>query len=58
MPFKVYRNGNTEEIEQSLLLQMMGRAGRPQYDDSGKVIILTSDEKTVRISYCFIWLFV
>lgn len=30
---------------------MIGRAGRPQYDDSGKVIILTSDEKTVRISY-------
>lgn len=37
-------------MERNLLLQMVGRAGRPQYDDSGKVIILTSDQKTVRIS--------
>lgn len=37
-------------MEPNLLLQMVGRAGRPQYDDSGKVIILTSDQKTVRIS--------
>lgn len=28
---------------------MIGRAGRPQYDDAGKVIILTSDKQMVRI---------
>ena len=27
------------------LLQMMGRAGRPQFDDSGKAVILTAECK-------------
>lgn len=48
---QIYHKGKPGEIQQNLLLQMIGRAGRPQYDDSGKVIILTRDEKTVRIPY-------
>lgn len=58
LSIQVYHKGRTGEIPENLLLQMIGRAGRPQYDDSGKVIILTRDEKTVRISYIsFIRLF-
>ena len=26
-------------------MQMMGRAGRPQFDDSGVAVVLTSNEK-------------
>ena len=33
------------ELEESEILQMIGRAGRPQFDDTGVAVILTSSDK-------------
>jgi ATP-dependent DNA helicase HFM1/MER3 len=33
------------ELEQSAILQMIGRAGRPQFDDSAVAVILTRSDK-------------
>jgi replicative superfamily II helicase len=40
-----YINGKYEEYSDLDIMQMMGRAGRPQFDDSGVAVILTSNEK-------------
>ncbi|KAG6335484.1 hypothetical protein ID866_3612 [Astraeus odoratus] len=37
---KLYQNGETREYSDLEVLQMMGRAGRPQFDDEGIAIIL------------------
>ncbi|KAH7819540.1 putative ATP-dependent DNA helicase MER3 [Monocercomonoides exilis] len=40
-----YRNGGgAEEYTEHSMTQMMGRAGRPQFDTSGRVVIMTADE--------------
>lgn len=44
-----YINGATQEIPQSMILQMMGRSGRQQYDTSGRVYIMTKQDKVVSI---------
>ena len=37
-----YAGGGTyKEIERSMLLQMCGRAGRPQFDTEGRAVIMT-----------------
>ncbi len=38
------------EVNRSSLLQMMGRAGRPQFDDRGVVVILVSDPQAAQPS--------
>lgn len=35
------------EMSEIMFLQIIGRAGRPQYDDSGQAIVLTTKEKQV-----------
>lgn len=42
-----YVNGSNQEIDDSMILQMIGRAGRQQYNTSGRVYIMTSAEKKV-----------
>lgn len=39
--------GGHEELGESALLQMIGRAGRPQFDTSGVAVIMTQDSKKV-----------
>lgn len=40
-----YKNGaGFEEYSENSITQMMGRAGRPQFDTSGVVVIMTCDE--------------
>jgi ATP-dependent DNA helicase HFM1/MER3 len=40
-----YVNGAMTELEDSTIFQMLGRAGRPQFDDSGVAVILTRSDK-------------
>jgi ATP-dependent DNA helicase HFM1/MER3 len=40
-----YVNGAMAELEDSTIFQMLGRAGRPQFDDSGVAVILTRSDK-------------
>ena len=39
------------ELEESSILQMIGRAGRPQYDDSGVGVILTRSDKRLKYEH-------
>jgi ATP-dependent DNA helicase HFM1/MER3 len=39
------------ELEESSILQMIGRAGRPQFDDSGVAVILTRSDKRVKYEH-------
>ncbi|KAL4067802.1 DEAD-domain-containing protein [Scleroderma citrinum] len=41
---KLYHNGQTKEYSDLEILQMMGRAGRPQFDNEGIAIILCEPE--------------
>ena len=36
------------ELDESEILQMIGRAGRPQFDDTGVAVILTRSDKRVK----------
>lgn len=36
------------ELEESAILQMIGRAGRPQFDDSAVAVILTRSDKRLK----------
>ncbi|CAO1399812.1 unnamed protein product [Diamesa hyperborea] len=41
---QVYRNGANEEYDDNTIHQMMSRAGCPNFDNAGRVIIMTQDE--------------
>ncbi|KAJ3029022.1 UNVERIFIED_CONTAM: Sec63 [Siphonaria sp. JEL0065] len=43
-----YRDTGYAEYSEMDLMQMMGRAGRPQFDDSGVVVIMTTMDKVQR----------
>lgn len=43
--------GGEDELPESSVLQMIGRAGRPQYNNSGIVVIMTQDQKKVRLNH-------
>jgi len=38
---RVYDNGSYRELDKSSVLQMAGRAGRPQFDTEGRCVIMT-----------------
>ena len=40
-----YRNGEMVDLNDAEILQMIGRAGRPQFDDTGVAVILTRSDK-------------
>jgi ATP-dependent DNA helicase HFM1/MER3 len=51
---KTYRGGTTsrdgfEDYSELDLIQMMGRAGRPQFDDEGVAVVMTSQRDKMRI---------
>lgn len=46
-----YQTGSAEEISQNTILQMIGRAGRPQFDVSGVAVIMTQQHKKVSRVY-------
>jgi ATP-dependent DNA helicase HFM1/MER3 len=41
-------NGETKDYSELDMMQMLGRAGRPQFDDSAVAVILTTHEKKQR----------
>lgn len=43
-----YQNDSIHELSDLEVMQMLGRAGRPQFDDSGNAIILTSSDQRDR----------
>ncbi|KAJ3332458.1 Sec63 [Blyttiomyces sp. JEL0837] len=43
-----YADGQFAEYSELDIMQMMGRAGRPQFDDSGVVVIMTVQEKKLK----------
>lgn len=42
-----YRQGSAEELSENAVWQMIGRAGRPQFDVSGVAVIMTQQQKKV-----------
>lgn len=44
-------SGTVNELSETVILQMIGRAGRPQYDDHGVAVIMTQNNKVVSFSY-------
>lgn len=48
-----YQQGNADEISQNTILQMIGRAGRPQFDTSGVAVIMTQQQKKVSEHFFF-----
>ena len=50
---EVYRKGKTEEYDDNTMLQMIGRAGRPQFDNSGTVVIMTQACNVVSLLMTF-----
>ncbi|XP_037938869.1 probable ATP-dependent DNA helicase HFM1 [Teleopsis dalmanni] len=48
-----YCRGKLEEYSESTLLQMIGRAGRPQYDNKGVAVILTHNKNVVSLLKLF-----
>lgn len=43
----MFKQGDIQEMPESMVIKMMGRAGRQQYNTSGRVYILTTEEKEV-----------
>ncbi|CAG8450946.1 5230_t:CDS:2 [Acaulospora colombiana] len=43
-----YKNGGFVEYSDSEIKQMLGRAGRPQFDDSGTAVIMTTNDMKQR----------
>ena len=55
---EVYRKGKTEQYDDNTMLQMTGRAGRPQFDTSGTAVIMTKSCNVVSklndlLFFCF-----
>lgn len=48
---KYYSNGSYQDYSSTAIHQMIGRAGRPQFDTSATALILTTNESKVRIDY-------
>lgn len=44
---QVFRNGKNEEYDENTILQMIGRAGRPQFDTKGIAVIMTQEDNVV-----------
>lgn len=40
-------SGTVHELSEAAVLQMIGRAGRPQFDDHGVAVIMTQNDKVV-----------
>lgn len=40
-------SGAVHELSEAAVLQMIGRAGRPQFDDHGVAVIMTQNDKVV-----------
>lgn len=51
---KYYNKGSYCDYTESTLLQMIGRAGRPQFDSSATAVIMTTaSDKVFILFYCF-----
>lgn len=44
---QAYQQGSVEELSENTIWQMIGRAGRPQFDASGVAVIMTQQQKKV-----------
>lgn len=45
--------GAVHELSEAVILQMIGRAGRPQFDDHGVAVIMTQSDKVVSVFKLF-----
>lgn len=45
---KQYATGRFMDLDTAQVLQMIGRAGRPQFDREGKAVIFTDTDSEVR----------
>lgn len=48
---KCYTNGSFKDYTETALLQMIGRAGRPQYDTEATALILTTTKDKVKLNF-------
>lgn len=46
-----YLGGEMQEYPEGQIIQMMGRAGRPQFDTSANAVIMTKDSTKVNILF-------
>lgn len=44
---QIFKKGKCEEYNESTVMQMIGRCGRPQFDTKGIAVIMTQDENVV-----------
>lgn len=51
-------SGTVHELSEAAILQMIGRAGRPQFDDHGVAVIMTQSNKVVSFFKLFYFLVV
>lgn len=43
----MFAQGTNQEVSEAIIIQMIGRAGRQQYNTSGRAYIMTKQEKVV-----------
>lgn len=48
-------SGTVHELSEAAILQMIGRAGRPQFDDHGVAVIMTQSNKVVSFFKLFLF---